>query len=62
MLLSKIEQKEFESKSQLLLLCLLQIHSCYQRSNKKNLKANHNGIKTPFCAKQVVIKDRTKRI
>ena len=41
-LYSKIEQKEFESKSQPMQQQRSQIPRCIQRSNKKNLKANHN--------------------
>ena len=42
LLYSKIEQKEFESKSQHTTITSVSDASCIQRSNKKNLKANHN--------------------
>ena len=61
-LYSKIEQKEFESKSQRLFASSLMCASCIQRSNKKNLKANHNGWKHYDTQRIVVFKDRTKRI
>ncbi|MFZ5976675.1 MAG: hypothetical protein ACOYU6_03330, partial [Bacteroidota bacterium] len=37
-------------------------YCCYQRSDKKNLKANHNRNKVAEKDKTVVIKDLIKRI
>ena len=62
MLYSKIEQKEFESKSQQIQRAFLKYCSCIQRSNKKNLKANHNELRKQMLNWSVVFKDRTKRI